>query len=177
MLITPEYLAQQRALHADPRGYGTKGSKWAPTVLHEASWLGVETVLDYGCGQGSLARELRRIEPGLDVREYDPAIAGKTATPEPADLVVCTDVLEHIEPDCIQGVLDDLKRLTLKRAFIVVSLVPAGKTLPDGRNAHILLMPRQWWLDQLGERFTFEREVVREVKGHKEVAAVWSARP
>jgi hypothetical protein len=173
MLITPEYLAMQRQLHADPRGYGTKGSKWAPTVLHEVNWLGAKSVLDYGCGQGSLGRALRD-EPGLSVREYDPAIAGKDAPPAPADVVVCTDVLEHIEPDCIDAVLDDLRRVTLRRAFIVVSLVPAGKTLADGRNAHILLQPREWWAEQLGRRFNHVRDVVREVKGHKEFAAVWS---
>lgn len=172
MLITDDYLAQQKALHADPRGYGTKGSKWAPTVREIVTEAAIATVLDYGCGQGSLGRALE-----WDVREYDPAIPGKDRAPEPADLVVCTDVLEHIEPDCIGAVLDDLKRVTLKRAFIVVSLVPAGKNLPDGRNAHILLKPRAWWEFQLGLRFDLVRVgPVREVKGHKEFAAVWSAK-
>jgi len=169
-LITKAYRRQQEAMHADPRGYGGKGDKWAAHVAGLANEAFAATILDYGCGQGSLKRALK----GWDVAEYDPAIKGKSAAPDPADLVVCTDVLEHVEPDCIDAVLDDLRRVTLKRAFIVVSLVPAGKTLPDGRNAHILLQPKAWWAEQLGRRFALVREgPVREVKGFKEFAATW----
>ena len=166
-LITPDYLAQQKALHAAPKGYGGKGDKWAGEV-HRMAASG-ETILDYGCGQGSLGRALRGL--GYEVRDYDPAIPGKDVPPPPADLVVCTDVLEHIEPACIDAVLDDLKRVTRKALFVVIALTPAGKVLPDGRNAHILLRPADWWADMLGRRFAFDRSVP--CREHKEIAQVW----
>lgn len=173
-LITDTYLGQQKAMHADPRGYGTRGDKWAAYVAGMANEVFATSILDYGCGQGSLGRAMRA--SGWPVTDYDPAIKGKDAPPEPADLVVCTDVLEHVEPDCIDAVLDDLKRVTRKRAFIVVSLVPAGKDLPDGRNAHILLQPREWWAEKLAHRFELVRVgPMRTPKGHKEFAALWAA--
>lgn len=175
MLITPGYLDQQRQLHASPEGFGGKGAKWAQTVDDLLARLRLRTVLDYGCGQGSLGRALRAL--GHPVAEYDPAIAGKEGRPAPADLVVCTDVLEHCEPDCLDVVLDDIARCARKAAFVVVSLVPAGKILADGRNAHILLQPAAWWSEQLAKRFDLaEVGPVRAIKGHKEFAALWSAK-
>jgi hypothetical protein len=30
---------------------------------------------------------------------------------------------------------------------------PAGKTLPDGRNAHLIQKPSSWWLPKLSAHF------------------------
>lgn len=146
-LISPAYLAQQRAMHAAPRGYGGKGSKWADDVAALYAGAYAESLLDYGCGEGSLAKALRPL--GIKAIEYDPAITGKDALPEPADIVVCTDVLEHIEPDRIDAVLAHLRSLTRKACFAVICLRPANKNLPDGRNAHILLRPVSWWRERI----------------------------
>lgn len=152
-LISAAYLAEQQRLHADPRGYGTKGRKWARFVDSVATHHHWPTILDYGCGQGSLARELRRIG-WQHVAEYDPAVDQKDGPPSPADLVVCTDVLEHVEPDLVQNVVADLARLALRGLFVVISLVPTAKVLSDGRQAHISLHAASWWADKLSEHFT-----------------------
>ncbi len=82
--------------------------------------------------EGLLTKGL--LAKGIDVvtSEYDPAVAGKDLPPEPADLVVCTDVLEHIEPDCLDDVLSDLARLTKKVLLVNISTRPAVKVLADG---------------------------------------------
>lgn len=147
-LISDAYRAEQQRLHADPRGYGGRGRKWADTVRDIARTYGCASILDYGCGQGSLAVALA--DSGLDVREYDPAVAGKDAAPAPADLVVCTDVLEHVEPDRIWAVVGHLASLSGKALFLVVSLVETAKTLSDGRQAHILLHTPAWWREMVG---------------------------
>lgn len=141
-LISPAYLEEQRILHAAPRGYGQRGYKWADTVLALAREHACESVLDYGCGQGSLARA---VGASIQIREYDPAIEGKARLPQPADLVVCTDVLEHVESDRIWNVMQHMASLTKRIAFVVISLVPASKVLSDGRQAHILLRSVEWW--------------------------------
>lgn len=153
--ISPAYLDQQRALHAAPRGYGGKGSKWAAAVAALARAYQATSVLDYGCGQGSLGIALRAAPLGLEVRDYDPAIPGKDGPPEPADLVVCTDVLEHIEPDRLDVVLTDLRRMARRVVFAVIATRPSNKTLPDGRNAHLILEDAAWWVTRLtGAGFT-----------------------
>lgn len=148
-LITDDYKVQNRTLHEENPEYGTSGLKWARLVMDICAEKGLKTVLDYGCGKGTLKRSI----DGLDVREYDPCIPGKDTPPEPADLVVCTDVLEHIEPECLDGVLDDLKRLTLHCGVLVAATRKAKKTLPDGRNAHLIVEPKEWWADRIRERF------------------------
>lgn len=145
-LISPAYLQTQVELHAAPRGYGGKGDKWASAV-NALAWVhGCVTVLDYGCGRGTLKERVALSYHGERiVREYDPAIPGKDALPEPADLVVSTDVLEHIEPERLDTVLAHLQSLTKKVLFVVIATRPSGKTLSDGRNAHLILETGEWW--------------------------------
>lgn len=147
-LISPKYVEAQRVLHASPRGYGGRGDKWAGVVLQLAIEYKATSILDYGCGQGSLAKALRTFPANARVAEYDPAISGKDVLPDFADLVVCTDVLEHIEPDRLDTVLAHLKLLARKALWIVVSTKHSNKKLPDGRNAHIIIMPASWWKKQ-----------------------------
>ena len=147
MKITPAYLEQNRKLHA-VGNYGISGQKYAQDVLRLCALQGTRDVLDYGCGQRTLEKAL-----GFPIRNYDPCIPGLDATPQPADIVACTDVLEHIEPDCLDEVLDDLKRVTRKMGYFVVATRPAKKVLPDGRNAHLIQERLPWWLPKLEARF------------------------
>lgn len=148
VLITPGYLDQQRELHGNEL-YGTSGGRWSPTVSQIAHMFGCTEILDYGCGKGTLKANLGGI-----VREYDPSIPGKDHDPEPADMVVCTDVLEHIEPDLLDDVLQHLASKVRKVLFFSVSSRPAKKTLPDGRNAHLIIQPREWWLERMRKYLT-----------------------
>ena len=125
------------------------------------------TVLDYGCGQGALGRSLDR-----EIAEYDPAIEGKSTMPAPADLVICTDVLEHIEPDLLDNVLDHLRDLTKSALFAVICTRPAKKFLADGRNAHLIVEPWEFWKQKLSERFTLMETKIH----HKEIEVILSAK-
>lgn len=173
MLITPEYAALNAALHASNPAYGTSGGKWAVKVHRLARQYEASTVLDYGAGKGTLYQEMlhkhasapdiseegaRRTFPFV-LFEYDPAVPGKDAPPGRADLVVCGDVLEHIEPECLYSVLDDLRSLAKKAVLLIVATRPAVKTLADGRNAHLIVEPAEWWFPKLALRWrirTFE---------------------
>lgn len=143
-LISDAYLEENRRLHAQPNGFGGKGRRWLETVLYLQQRFECSSVLDYGCGQGSLRQALA--DRGmLWCREFDPAIPGKDLLPLFADLVVCTDVLEHVEPDKIHNVLHHIHWCARKAIFLSVALDPTAKTLSDGRQAHILLRPAAWW--------------------------------
>lgn len=147
--ISPAYLEEQRILHAAPRGYGGKGSKWAPAVAELVRKFVAYSVLDYGSGQGTLVESLRgMVLPTIRLSEYDPAVPRIQALPEFADLVVSTDVLEHIEPDRLDAVLGHLKMLARKAVFVVVATRPSGKMLSDGRNAHLILEQDAWWTER-----------------------------
>lgn len=151
MLISPEYQAVNRYMLAH-KNYGISGHVWAPKVHELAQGIEARSLLDYGCGQGSLAAALPA-ERRYAVNEYDPGIPGKDHAPANADLVSCTDVLEHIEPDCLNAVLDHLFQLADKAVALVVATIPATKHLPDGQNAHLIVEPVDWWLPKLLSRW------------------------
>lgn len=148
--ISPTYLEQQRRLHQRPDGYGGKGDHWVDAVSALIIRYQASSLLDYGCGQGTLVTVLQRRPLGsLRLSNYDPAIKGKDAAPVFADLVTVTDVLEHIEPERLPAVLDHLHMLARKAVFFVIALVPANKLLDDGRNAHLIVESADWWRDRL----------------------------
>lgn len=152
-LITPEYVEQNRMLHSERPDYGTSGERYADLIQDLAHRIGAEEILDYGCGKNTLANAL----PQFTVHGYDPCIEGLEAAPEPHDLVVCTDVLEHIEPELLDNVLADLVRVTRGTLFLEVATSPAMKTLPDGRNAHLIVKHRNWWLGKLIPLFDIDK--------------------
>lgn len=147
MLITPEYREMNRHMLAT-KNYGVSGHRWAERAHTLAVGMEARHLLDYGCGQGTFARALP-LDRAYAVREYDPGIPGKDSAPEHADFVVCGDVLEHIEPDCLNDVIDDIWRLAMKAVFLVVATAPAQKHLPDGRNAHLIVGNSDFWLPKL----------------------------
>ena len=113
----------------------------------------VKHVLDYGCGSRlSLYRSLKAPHK-LQYQAYDPGVAKFSSDPVPAEMVCCIDVLEHIEPEYVDNVLDHLKSLTEAILFCTICTVPAMKTLPDGRNAHLTIQPIKWWMNKLFDRF------------------------
>lgn len=157
-LISEEYRDLQAQLHEDPN-YGVASVSAAPLVSRVINQYGVQELLDYGAGKGRLSENLA-VDHGLRVQMYDPAIPEWSEDPEPSEMVACIDVLEHIEPALIENVLDDLKRVTREIGFFSVSTEPAMKTLADGRNAHLIVRPLEWWLPKIWERWdlhTFQR--------------------
>lgn len=147
-LISEQYRKLNTLLHQTNIAYGVGGARHAPTVKRLCESLNTTSVLDYGCGKGYLAKEL-----AFPIWEYDPAIPGKDASPRPADIVLCTDVLEHIEPDCLHAVLADLRRCMKKVGYFVIHTGPAHKTLADGSNTHKIQEGEEWWRKRLSQIF------------------------
>lgn len=143
-LVSPEYLAQLRMLH-EQRRWGDGGHKYAEQVEALARETGAATILDYGCGFGTLKNRISVAR----VSEYDPGVSGKDTLPSPADIVVCSDVLEHVEPNCIDAVIEHIWSLTRKVCFAVISMREAHTLLPDGRNAHLIVRGAKWWIAYL----------------------------
>lgn len=155
MIITESYKSLNKQLHdADP-DYGISGHHWRDYV-REYSEFGRLSILDFGCGKCTLARSLG---PAYRVTNFDPCIPGLDSTPGPHDVVVCGDVMEHVEPSLVMNVLREIRRLTKRKAFFVIGLIPAQKFLADGRNAHLSMHDQATWgkfLEEAG--FTVEQQ-------------------
>lgn len=161
-VISDEQLALNRELHANNSDFGNRadGAGLAGNLgdaikrLHE---IGIcNSVLDYGTGKGKMVESLRQKLPkSIEVAGYDPAVKSWEVKPNHAyDIVTCLDVLEHIEISYIGDVLKDIKALTRRFCYLVIDLQPAVKTLKDGRNAHILLAPSEWWVGRIAQLYS-----------------------
>lgn len=170
MFITENYKALQADLHARYNyGHGGDAAECAAIV---EGLEGIKTVLDYGCGQGHLARLLK----GLEVEEYDPCIEGKDEEPASADVVVCADVMEHIEPELLENVLIHIRALTKRYAVFVIATGPSNKIMADGRSAHLTVEGSGYWFQKLTGLFNFERFEDRSQEG-RGLLIVCSPRP
>jgi hypothetical protein len=147
-MISASYRKINEEMHADKPHFGTSGFKYANQIAALAMSMQTQDVLDYGCGKSTLASNLP-----YKIKQYDPAIPKYSKSPSPADLVVCTDVLEHVEPEYLGEVLDHIQSLMKRKGFFMIATRPANKTLPDGRNAHLIVEDAKWWLSALWDRF------------------------
>jgi len=150
-MISEEYRKEQEILHENPN-YGVASTEFAPMVSEFINKVGITQMLDYGAGKGRLAKSLK-VNHDLEVKHYDPARPEWSNKPDSSQFVACIDVLEHIEPEFIDDVLDDLQRCVEFFGFFSIHTGAAVKKLSDGRNAHLIQAPPSWWLPKIMERF------------------------
>ena len=153
MLLTEAYRRELQKIHQEDEDWGTgpRGN-----IIYICNFLycnNVEKLLDYGCGKGE---NLGWFLP-IEVSNYDPAMYEWSTDPEPEDYLLCTDVLEHIEPECIEDVLKHLVSKFNKKALLCISLQKSKKFLADGRNAHLLVKSDIWWTTLLKKYCNIEK--------------------
>lgn len=160
-VISDEQRRLNKELHKDNvnfgnRAFGAGVATNLPKALQRMHELGICTnFLDYGTGKGLLTERLKKEVSNIQITGYDPSVDKYSYHPtEPFDIVASLDVLEHVEMTSIDAVIDDIKSLTRGFNYIVIDLQNAVKTLQDGRNAHILLAPCDWWINKFSQKFS-----------------------
>ena len=128
-----------------------------PTLIHLTKENNCKTLLDYGCGKALPYDKNRCKEVGLlkpvqelcDINSfdlYDPAY-------KKYNVVVCTDVLEHISEQDIDYVLTEILSRSNKIVFLNISCQPALKHFKQGKfkgkNVHISVFEPSWWLKKI----------------------------
>jgi len=117
LLISEAYRQQTAERHSQSSVFGSDGFRYQDTVRKLIVATESKSVLDYGCGKGVLAAKL-----DFPIWEYDPCVEGKEATPKAADLVLCTNVLEHVEDEFFAEVMGDLSRCTKKVGYFTMGV-------------------------------------------------------
>ena len=59
--------------------------------------------------------------------------------------------MEHVEPEYLEATVRRLHALSRRAAFMTFALRPSNKTLPDGRNTHLIVEDRDWWRARLAQ--------------------------
>lgn len=128
------------------------------SILQHAKQIGklarevnAKTMLDFGCGRGDAYRTPHKIyhQWGFsrqNVTLYDPAFKRDSGLPLGGfDLVICSDVLEHIPEEEVDGFIARLFGHANRSVWASVCCRPAKKTFPDGTNLHVTVKPFAWW--------------------------------
>ena len=137
-----------------------------PTLMKIVKDNDCKTLLDYGCGKAipydkERCREVDLRNPIQELCSlesfdlYDPAYEKYATLPDKKyDIVVCTDVLEHIAEQDIDYVLTEILSHSKKIVFLNISCQPALKHFKEGKfkgkNVHISVFDPSWWGHKIG---------------------------
>jgi len=115
----------------------------------------IKTILDYGCGKAKFHsilfnnRKVPGSPMGINITPYDPAVTQFSNKPTGLyDLVLCIDVMEHVQEDKVDEVLKDIFSYSNK-VFLTITCYPAMQVLPNGKNAHYTIKEPDWWKEKL----------------------------
>ena len=159
MIISDDYIDQLTQFH------GSRTKDWGATgqrnfgqevkqyLINRPKY---ETVLDFGAGQGTLGKfvlddiKRRSRAPKIQWTNYDPGVTKYSKLPsERFDLIVSSDVLEHVEPEMIDQTCAWLRDHAAKALYLHIACDPAGLSLPDGRNVPLSCHKMDWWIEKL----------------------------
>ena len=115
----------------------------------------VKNILDYGCGKAKFHsilfnnKKVPGSPMGIDITPYDPAVPEFANKPiGQYDLVLCVDVMEHVQEDKVEEVLKDIFTFS-NRVFLTITCYAATQTLVNGKNAHYTIKEPDWWKEKL----------------------------
>ena len=140
-----EYLDQAKLIHQDPKLWkGHMLKRYLPQIEEIIKKHNIDTnsILDYGCGKSLYHPE------SWNATRYDPAVPKWEKKPEAGkkfDLVICTDVLEHIPEGSLPTIIEEIFSYSGKYVFCTAAIKKAGKILANGKNAHATVQPKEWW--------------------------------
>lgn len=131
---------------------GTSILNHVKSIKQLATAVGAQTMLDFGCGRGDAYRSPHKLHheiglPRSAVTLYDPAFRPSATLPTGTyDLVVCSDVLEHIPEAEVDAFIERLFGYARKGVWASVCCRKAKKFFPGtDTNMHVTVQPYEWW--------------------------------
>lgn len=153
MLISKDYRNTLIEMHKqDPNLWGARQSNWACIVTHFIRIYKIKSVLDFGCGKGMLKKEINSIIKCLYPKilntffwnNYDPGIEKYNKLPQQNfDMITCTDVLEHIEPEFLDETINYIYQHIKKIGFFVINFRP--------ERMHLIVESSAWWIGKISQ--------------------------
>ena len=135
------YLEQAKEHHKQDKNWqGVALKKFIPAINQIIKDKEIKTILDYGCGKA------KHHPLEWNATKYDPAVPEYQNKPtDKFDLVISTDVLEHIPIDNLKDTIDEIFSYSNKWVFVSVCCRKANAILPNGYNAHATIESAKWW--------------------------------
>ena len=143
MSYSDSYKNTLRELHQS-KAFGNK-SGIPQEVIDCIEKYQVKSFLDFGCGKGYFLQALKEKYPDIEIFGFDPANENFQKLPDSVDMIYSSDVFEHIEPENLEETVLDLKSRCKKVMYHLIACHPAKRIMNDGRNAHLIIQPPDWW--------------------------------
>lgn len=148
-------------IYFSTRGYETKH------FIDAFNWrefFKPKDVIEVGCGRGPRVGAMRIV--GLNAKGYDNNkravelkltpecylwdLTNEVLPQEPVDLVICYDVLEHIDYNNIDRAIDNV--IALSKQHILVSVPCLGSSDLEADKTHRIKEHREWWIKKFTDR-------------------------
>jgi len=147
------YIEQYKQIHAQTTWFGSGACIYIEELCLIIDFLKPKSVLDYGCGKGCLVDALKKLYPEISFYKYDPAIEEISVLPvKKVDLVINTDVLEHIPEEYLESVVEEIASLS-ENAFFALHHALACTILPNNENAHCTVKPPIWYYNMFSKYY------------------------
>lgn len=141
--MNKDYIASEyRRFHANGKFSGACLLHHIPEIKKLINEYDCKTILDYGCGKATYHHKAKLPNTTLYDPYYEPYSKEPTGT---FDMVICTDVMEHVPEDEVGKTLARLIDYTDKVLFLAICTKPALKTFTNGENVHLTVKPKEWW--------------------------------
>jgi len=146
MLENKRYINLHKELHKSSLHFTGKSlTVWIKEIDQLMVTHDCKNILDFGCGKALFWPEHWKNK----IQGYDPAVAKFNEEPRSADMVICTDVMEHIPESSVDDALRHISSLSEKWSFFVIDTKKAKKKFLNGENCHVTIKPRDWWQNKL----------------------------
>ena len=142
-----------------------------------------QSLIDFGCGTGRVARDFLSIGLHLTLIDISPyclddevraivdLLRGQVEflpaclwnlpkEVKPAHWIFCCDVLEHIPEDCVEKTLSGMAKRMRHGGFMAICLKEdlSGKKI--GKPLHLTVKESGWWKERLQSHFSIKEETL-----------------
>ena len=153
-----DYIKQYELLYKIKKNYGKTSIKLYDMLEKIINDLNILSVLDYGCGKSKLL-DLIKKNKKIKIYRYDPAIKKYSKlTKNKTDLVICTDVLQHVPLYDLDRVLKEIKSKGIYILFYIKCTNHKTK-LPNKTYANCTVYDKKWWLEKLSNYYDDIKEI------------------
>lgn len=157
------FIEEYRKIYKYDSEYGLSGGRSSKFIAPLITVLAPESILDYGCGRSHLIKMLKR-SFRFYAYKYDPCVPEYDQLPiKNVDLVVSTDVLEHIHKSFLMEKLKEIKAISQNAIFVIKCFTSPTK-LTDGRSVHVTVESPEWWLDVIANVFGRAQTIIKFTK-------------
>ena len=147
--ISQEYSTLMAQMHSDKANFGGD-IKSLRVVDRLIAKYKIKSIIDYGCGKGALVFSIRKKYPKIEVFGFDPGNPDFSILPtKKYQMIVTSDVMEHIEPIFLNNVLKHINSLFTNIGYFYIATSPSKKKLANGKNAHLIVEGPDYWREKL----------------------------